>query len=83
MNVLVTGSSGQIGTNLALALQARSHRVLGVDKRPNAWTDKFPTQVEKILIRDVSPKTRDRAARALKSVPKNQWQLFESPTDLP
>src|SRR2546423_2238835 len=45
MNILITGSSGQIGTNLALALQARSHRVLGVDKRPNAWTDQFPTEI--------------------------------------
>jgi len=45
MNILITGSSGQIGTNLALALQARSHRVLGVDKRPNGWSDKFPTEI--------------------------------------
>jgi UDP-glucose 4-epimerase len=45
MNVLITGSSGQIGTNLALALLARGDRVLGVDKRPNAWTDKFPTEI--------------------------------------
>jgi nucleoside-diphosphate-sugar epimerase len=43
MNVLITGSSGQIGTNLALALLARGDTVVGIDKRPNAWTDKFPT----------------------------------------
>jgi UDP-glucose 4-epimerase len=45
MNVLITGSSGQIGTNLGLALLARGDRVLGVDKRANAWTEKFPTEV--------------------------------------
>jgi UDP-glucose 4-epimerase len=44
MNVLITGSSGQIGTNLALALLHRGDHVLGVDKRPNAWTDRFPTE---------------------------------------
>ena len=42
MRVLITGSSGQIGTNLALALQERGHEAFGVDKRPNTWTDKFP-----------------------------------------
>ncbi len=31
MNVLITGSSGQIGSNLALALIARGDSVLGVD----------------------------------------------------
>ena len=45
MRVLITGSSGQIGTNLALALRAGGHDVLGVDKRANAWTQAFPTEV--------------------------------------
>jgi UDP-glucuronate 4-epimerase len=43
MNILITGSSGQIGTNLALALLARGDSVLGIDARPNTWTDKIPT----------------------------------------
>jgi len=43
MRVLITGSSGQIGTNLALALQARGDQVVGIDRRPNAWTDKIET----------------------------------------
>jgi nucleoside-diphosphate-sugar epimerase len=42
MRVLVTGSSGQIGTNLALRLKADGHSVFGVDKRQNTWTDAFP-----------------------------------------
>lgn len=42
MHVLITGSSGEIGTNLALKLQELGHKVFGVDKRPNTWTGKFP-----------------------------------------
>jgi nucleoside-diphosphate-sugar epimerase len=41
VRVLITGSSGQIGTNLALHLQNAGHEVFGVDKRLNAWTDDF------------------------------------------
>ncbi len=43
MNVLITGSSGQIGTNLGLALQDRGDRVVGVDRRENTWTDRIET----------------------------------------
>lgn len=43
MRVLITGSSGQIGTNLALALQARGDKVVGIDRRPNLWTDEIET----------------------------------------
>jgi UDP-glucuronate 4-epimerase len=39
MRVLITGSSGQIGTNLARRLTADGHSVFGVDKRRNAWVD--------------------------------------------
>lgn len=46
MRVLITGSSGQIGTNLALRLQRDGHQVFGVDKRPNTWTDAFPYVVQ-------------------------------------
>ncbi len=41
MRVLITGSSGQIGTNLALRLMDEGHSVFGVDKRVNTWTDRF------------------------------------------
>jgi UDP-glucose 4-epimerase len=42
VRVLVTGSSGQIGTNLALRLQRDGHSIFGVDKRQNPWTNDFP-----------------------------------------
>jgi len=45
LRVLVTGSSGQIGTNLALRLLDEGHAVVGLDNRPNAWTDAIPTQL--------------------------------------
>jgi nucleoside-diphosphate-sugar epimerase len=46
MRVLITGSSGQIGTNLGLRLLADGHEVFGVDKRQNGWTDAFPTLLQ-------------------------------------
>ena len=49
MRVLVTGSSGQIGTNLCLRLLAEGHAVFGVDKRQNTWTDEF-----RYLLQDLS-----------------------------
>ncbi|HWN23213.1 MAG TPA: NAD-dependent epimerase/dehydratase family protein [Gaiellaceae bacterium] len=49
MRVLVTGSSGQIGTNLSLRLLAEGHDVFGVDKRQNTWTDEF-----RYLLQDLS-----------------------------
>ena len=39
MRVLITGSSGQIGTNLGLRLLRDGHSVFGVDKRQNTWTE--------------------------------------------
>ena len=49
MRVLITGSSGQIGTNLALRLLGEGHQVFGVDKRLNGWTDDF-----RYLLQDLS-----------------------------
>jgi UDP-glucose 4-epimerase len=54
MRVLITGSSGQIGTNLALRLQEQGHYVFGVDIRPNTWTSQFDT-----LLQDLSAPYRD------------------------
>jgi nucleoside-diphosphate-sugar epimerase len=49
MRILITGASGQIGTNLALRLLDEGHYVFGVDIRPNTWTDRIPT-----LLQDLS-----------------------------
>jgi UDP-glucuronate 4-epimerase len=49
VRILVTGSSGQIGTNLALRLLADGHEVFGVDQRMNTWTDAF-----QYLLQDLS-----------------------------
>lgn len=56
MKVLITGSSGQIGTNLGLRLLDQGHSVFGIDKRPNTWTDRIPT-----LLQDLSTLQRDFA----------------------
>lgn len=42
-SVLITGSSGQIGTNLALRLLDEGHGVTGIDIRRNTWTDRIMT----------------------------------------
>ncbi|NTW97429.1 MAG: NAD-dependent epimerase/dehydratase family protein [Oscillochloris sp.] len=54
MRALITGSSGQIGTNLALRLLAEGHSVFGVDRRANTWTDAFPT-----LLQDLAAPQRE------------------------
>lgn len=45
MKILVTGSSGQIGTNLAIALHRRGDEVRGLDHRENAWTNQVATDI--------------------------------------
>ena len=50
MRILVTGSSGQIGTNLALRLIEDGHFVYGVDIRPNLWTDAFETLLQDLSV---------------------------------
>lgn len=54
MRVMITGSSGQIGTNLGLRLLDAGHNVFGVDKRLNTWTDRITT-----LLQDLSAPYRD------------------------
>jgi len=50
MRVLITGSSGQIGTNLALKLLDVGHFVYGVDIRPNTWTNRIETRIQDLSI---------------------------------
>ncbi|MSQ43211.1 MAG: NAD-dependent epimerase/dehydratase family protein [Chloroflexi bacterium] len=45
MRVLITGSSGQIGTNLGITLVSGGHEVVGIDVRPNTWSHAFPTHL--------------------------------------
>ncbi|MCM8529041.1 MAG: NAD-dependent epimerase/dehydratase family protein [Lentisphaeraceae bacterium] len=47
--ILITGSSGQIGTNLAFRLREMGYDIFGVDKRTNSWTNEIPT-----LLQDLS-----------------------------
>lgn len=47
--ILITGASGQIGTNLALTCLEHGYEVFGIDKRPNTWVDAYP-----ILLQDLS-----------------------------
>ncbi len=54
MRILITGSSGQIGTNLGLHLQDQGHFVCGVDKRENMWTSEIET-----LYQDLSTPYQD------------------------
>lgn len=56
MHILITGSSGQIGTNLGLRLLDAGHAVFGVDKRINTWTDRITT-----MLQDLSAPYRDFA----------------------
>ena len=63
MNILITGSSGQIGTNLALRLLDSGHQVFGVDKRVNTWSSRITT-----MLQDLAAPYRDFAG-GIGSVP--------------
>lgn len=54
MRILITGSSGQIGTNLALRLLDSGTDVFGVDRRLNTWTSRITT-----LLQDLAAPYRD------------------------
>lgn len=61
-NILVTGSSGTIGTRLCEKLLACGYNVIGVDKRSNPWNSK----IDKItIIADLCDKN------SLRSLPKD------------
>lgn len=58
MTILVTGSSGQVGSNLVARLLADGLSVVGVDMRPNPWLEGFPTLL--VDLRDASADKRMR-----------------------
>lgn len=52
LSVLITGSSGTIGTGLATRLLAEGYDVEGADIRPNRWSDKVEEVTEPVDLRD-------------------------------
>lgn len=61
MNILITGSSGQIGTNLAIGLMDRGDSVVGIDKRQNTWTDAIDTRI--VDLTRIGPSTATGGAK--------------------
>jgi len=53
-SILITGSSGTIGTALAEALLDEGYEVIGVDSRPNRWSD---TVDERTHVADLANKS--------------------------
>lgn len=54
-SVLVTGSSGMIGTALGEALLERGHEVTGVDVDPNRWNEDLDRRTHAVDLRDPPP----------------------------
>jgi UDP-glucose 4-epimerase len=50
MRVIITGSSGLIGTSLGLRLIADGVDVAGIDRLPNPWTDRISTHLEDLSV---------------------------------
>jgi UDP-glucose 4-epimerase len=69
MRILITGSSGQIGTNLGLRLLDAGHEVFGIDRRLNSWTNRITT-----LLQDLAAPYRDFAG-GIGGVPYPQCDL--------
>jgi UDP-glucose 4-epimerase len=61
LKILTTGSSGQVGTNLCLALAQKRVTILGIDKRENTWTDQIPL-IERDIARHGMPTLEEISA---------------------
>ncbi len=81
MNILITGSSGQIGTNVGLALLSDGHSVLGVDCRANTWTDKIETLATNLVDADLDVLLGDRTFDVVLHLAANAkvYELVEHP----
>ena len=55
MQVIITGASGLIGTNLGLRLLDEGHEVFGIDKDPNPWTERVPVEIEDLRVQGGQP----------------------------
>jgi UDP-glucose 4-epimerase len=53
MRILVTGSSGWLGTALVPRLKADGHAVVGIDPKPSATTDVVASIADRALVRSV------------------------------
>lgn len=65
MKILITGSSGQVGTNLGLALLEQGRQVLGIDRRANTWTDHIP-----LIRRDIAAQNMPTLAELSRAQPE-------------
>lgn len=63
MKVLVTGSSGTVGTHLCETLLNKGHEVIGADWRPNKWSKKIDALTLSVDLRD--------KAKVLEVLPKD------------
>lgn len=77
MRVLVTGSSGTIGTELCLEL-LKGHELQGVDVRPNQWS---PAVSERTMLRDLrKPLDLDSCDMAIHLAANARvWDLVQNP----
>jgi UDP-glucose 4-epimerase len=84
MHVLITGSSGQIGTNLATMLARRGHTVEGIDKRKNTWTDEINDSILDLIevthgLKKLEPEQKPDVVVHLAAHAK-VFELVENPT---
>lgn len=63
MKILITGSSGMVGTHLSERLLEEGHDVVGVDWKPNEWNKEVDALTLGVDLRD--------KAKVLRTLPKD------------